>query len=171
MADARILAAADAAVALILSGWEAWDTPPGDDDAVQFAMAPTISFTLDAPPQIAGRQVYVFPGPYGTTNFTRTDQLWEGRLRVLVAEQYSAAEDGPPDSWLRTRLNFCSQVIFAPLVNPSLQLVDEMFPALEEQATVDTLYDVDAVLRDKAFWSVMTFPFQEDTDLSGGVSL
>lgn len=172
MADARILAAADAAVALILAGWEAWDTPPSGSDAVQFGGAPTISFTPDIPPQIAGRQVYVFIGQSGTTNFTRGDRLWEGRIQVLVVEQYSAAEGDPPNAWLRERLNFCDAVIFRPLTNPSLLLVDEMFPALEEQATVDIPYDRDALRGgDKAFWSVMTFPFQEDTDLSGGVSL
>ena len=171
MANARILQACDAAVALILAGWKASSSPPGDDDAVTRVYAPSISFTLDSPPPIVGRQVFVFPGPYQATTFTRADQLRDYKIRVLIVEQYSEAEGDPPEAWVDVRVNFCEQMIFNPLVNPALNLIDEMFPALEEQAVVDLLYHDDKLLKDKVFWSVMTFPFQEDTLQTGGVSL
>lgn len=168
--DARLLQLCDAAAALILTGWNASATPATGDDAVQRVWSPTISFTPDSPEPISGRQVFAFPGQYAATNLTRSEQLRDYRFRVLVVEQYSDAEGDPPKEWIDARVNFCEQVVFNPLVNPALFLLDSFFPALEEQATVDVLVDSDMLQQNKAFWSLMTFPFQEATTWIGEVT-
>lgn len=170
---ARILQACDAAVGLIVANWNKSATPMDTEegDGVTRVYAPPISFTPDSPPQIAGRQVFVFPGPYDAANFTRVDQLRDYKIRVLVVEQYTADTDGPPTAWIDDRVSFCEQLIFNPFANSELVLFDQCFPALEDQATVDVLYDAKQLLENKAFWCEMSFPFQEDTLQDGSVSL
>lgn len=164
MANARILLACDAAVETIDAAW----TDKGKCDGVQRVYAPPINLTEDAEPVHTGRQVYVFPGPYTTTLYTRGDQ-WRGyTLRALMVERYVDAGD-VPDEWIDERVSFFEQGVFNLLANQGLTLIDEMAPALDETATIDLLYDVDMLLKLKTFWCLATFPYAEDTDLTGGV--
>ncbi len=169
MANARALLLCDEVAALILAGWNASATPPASIDGVQRAYSPTISFTPDSAPQIEGRQVYVFPMPYTATPQTRETQLRDYLVKVLVVEQYSAAEGDPPTAWIDERVNFCEQVVFNPLMNPQLVIASQWFPPLETEGTVDVLYDQPALQENKAFWSVMTLPFQEQTLWTGEI--
>lgn len=166
---ARVLDAADAAVALVLAGW----SDKGEADGVTRVYAPPVNLTEDSDSPIAGRQVFVFPGPYDAAQLDRADQWRRYTLRVLVVERYTAGAGGPPTAWVDERVGFVQTVVFDPLADQSLVLVGEMTPdpeADDAHAAVDTLYDVDVLLNHKTFWSVMTFVFREPTSLAGATT-
>jgi len=162
MADARIIQAADAAVALILAGW----TGRGADDGAERVYAPTINLSGDDAPRLAGRHVYVFPGPYSAEQLDRADQWRRHSLRALVVERYADAGD-PTRAWVDERVNFVEQRVFNPLANQSLKLVGQMTPDPEFVATIDELCDRAILQEHKTFWSYATFGFVEPTDLTG----
>lgn len=172
--DARILSVCDAAKALILSAW-------GDDitaaDGVTRTWIPEINLTEDATPVHCGRQLYVIPAPdaYSADLITRNDQQRNYKFRVLMVERYVPADDEspktPPDSWIDERVTFYQNTVFNPLANQSTVLLDEVVPALDETATVQVLVNQDVLLQHKTFWAWAEFPYVEDTDLNGEVSL
>lgn len=162
MADARIIQAADAAVALILAGW----TGRGADDGAERVYAPPIHLSGDEAPPLAGRRVYVFPGPYSAEQLDRADQWRRYTLRVLAVERYPDAGD-PPTGWVDTRVNFVEAKVFNALANQSLKLTGQMTPDPEFTATIDELCDREILIQHKTFWSYMTFGFVEPTDLTG----
>ena len=174
--SARIIAACDAAAALILAGWEASDSPPGGLDGVERDWIPEIGLTEDAETPHRGRRLYVIPAEdaYSADLITRDDQERKYKFRVLMVEQY-APEEGdalmPSRAWTDERVNFFEQRVFNVLANQSTVLLDEMVPALEETASVQMILDRDVLLQHKTFWAWAEFPYMEDTDLNGEVSL
>lgn len=160
--SARVLDACDAAVALIAAAW----SPPAPS-AVTRVYAPPVNLTEDADPPLAGRQVFVFPGPYDAAQLDRAGQWRTYTLRVLVVERYTAGAGPVPAAWLDERVRFAQDAVFNRLADQSLKLVGQMTPDPETPAAVDVLYDPDVLLQHKTFWSVMTFTFVEPTDLTG----
>lgn len=162
MADARIIQAADAAVALILAGW----TGRGADDGAERVYAPRVHLSGDEAPALAGRHVYVFPFPYSAEQLDRGSQWRRYSLRVLIVEQYKSAGD-PPTSWIDERVYFVEQKVFNPLANESLKLIESMSADLDAVSTLDEVCDRETLIQHKTFWSYATFPFAEPTDLAG----
>lgn len=176
MADARILAVCDAAAALILANW----TDRAAADGCARSWIPEINLTedVDESELLNGRQVYVIPAPdaYSADLITRNDQQRNYKFRVLVVERYipESEEDPktPPNSWVDERVTWFQNTIFNPLANQTeCVLLDEVVPALEENASVQVIVDRDVLLQHKAFWAWAEFPFVEDTDTRGRVSL
>jgi len=164
---ARILQAADAAAALILASW----SDKGKHDCVERIYAPPVSLTEDSQPVLRGRKVFVFPGPYAASLLDRADQWRTYTLRTLTVERYTDDSGPPPREWIDARTEFVEQNVFNVLANQSVELIDQMTPAMDERPTIDVLYDIDTLLKFKTFWSQATFYFAEDTDLAGEVLL
>jgi hypothetical protein len=163
VALARILQTCDAAVEVLLGEW----SEPGKDDGVLRAYAPPINLSDDVEPVHVGRKIYLFPAPYSAALLTRGDQWRSYLVRALMVERYVDDADGPPDKWIDERITFFEQNVFNLLVDPDLELLGAIVPALDQEATVDLLYDADLLLKRRTFWCYGTFPFAEDTDLTG----
>jgi hypothetical protein len=170
---ARILAACDAAAALILAGWD----DRGADDAVTRDWIPEINLTEDAEPVHVGRRLYVIPAPdaYTADLITRNDQQRNYKFRVLMVERYLPADENaattPSRDWIDERVNFFEQRVFNVLANQGTVLLDELVPAIEETATVQVILDRDVLLQHRTFWAWAEFPYVEDTDINGEVHL
>lgn len=173
---ARILAVCDAVAALILTNW----TDREAADGCTRTWIPEINLSEDIEPEDvhSGRQVYVIPAPdaYNADLITRNDQQRNYKFRVLVVERYVPEDETepktPPDSWVDERVTWFQNTIFNPLANQTeCVLLDEVVPALDETATVQVIVDRDVLLQHKTFWAWAEFPFCEDTDTQGRVSL
>jgi hypothetical protein len=170
---ARILAACDAAAALILAGWD----DRGADDTVTRDWIPEINLTEDAEPVHVGRRLYVIPAPdaYTADLITRNDQQRNYKFRVLMVERYLPADENaattPSRDWIDERVNFFEQRVFNVLANQGTVLLDELVPAIEETATVQVILDRDVLLQHRTFWAWAEFPYVEDTDINGEVHL
>ena len=166
MSQARILDLADAAVTLIGRAWATADPPRAPPSAVQRVYAPPIPLTGDAQDPLAGRQVYVFPGPYDASQVTRDEQFRRFTLQVLTVERFTGDGD-PPNTWVDDRVTFVEQGVFNLLANRELKLVGEATPDPDEPSTIDLLYDRPELIQQKTFWSVCTFHFIEGADNTG----
>lgn len=163
MSAARLIAAMDAAAALIRAGWLA--VAP---DGVTRAYTPPINLTPDAAPQLAGRQVFVFGTWSVREQLTREAQLREYRIRPLLVEQYADGPDDPPTAWVDERVRFFEQQVFDPLADPGLKLIDGMTPDWETNpATVDEWCSLDVLLHHKTVWAYATITFVEETTNAG----
>lgn len=164
MANARVIDAADAAVALIAAAWN----PVAPSGVRRAYPNQRIDLTAESAAELLqGRQVYVFPGsPVTSRPMTRGD-LWRTYvLRVLVVERFADAGD-PPADWIDERTAFVEQVVFDVLSNPDLKLVGQLTPDPEQDASIDEVVAAD-LLRDlKVFWSYASVPYVEPTDHSG----
>jgi hypothetical protein len=118
VSQARVIDAADAAVALIKAAWADRVAP---SDVRRAYLNQRINLTgEDAGELLRGRQVYVFPFPPVSAADDPGD-LWRTYLlRVLVVERYADAGD-PPDDWVDERVAFVEQTGVRPAREPGPQ--------------------------------------------------
>lgn len=172
---ARINAVCDAAAALILANWP----DKVSADGCLRTWTPEIQLTedIEQTPPLTGRWLFVIPAPdaYSADLITRNDQQRNYKFRVLMVERYVPADENaaktPPDSWIDDRVEFFEQNVFNLLANQANVLIDEVVPALDENASVGMILDTDVLLQHKAFWGWAEFPYCEDLDLTGKVVL
>lgn len=150
MADARLIAVADAVRAAIAAG-----LPAGDTTEVTRCYVPRVT-----PDQAEGRFVFVYPLGYADAGpATRGDQTYAYRVGVQVDERYREAGD-PPDEWLDAQLLWCETQVFDLLsdARAAYLLNDTLRP---EEAEVVVAYDPEQLDR-KLFESVMVFTFRAE---------
>jgi hypothetical protein len=155
---ARILQLVDAAAGELRARWG-----PKAPDAVTREYGPDVGFTPDdLSTLLPGRQVYLFPAAYAAPELAARDAL-QKRYKVagLVVERYTAGTGRPPVGWMDARVTFVEQVVFKPLRDPGLVLLDGVVPDLETGAEVTAVYDLDVYLKHRAFWSELLLTYQE----------
>lgn len=158
--DARIVQACDMVAAAIQAA-----LPVGDGTTVTRAYLPTVNLET-----ITGRHLIVYPLAYTQADvLTRTEDVEEHLVGVLVAEKYTAAEDvagtGAPRDWIDERVKFVQDYVY-DLVGTAR--VGDMTPevlaesAWPETAEVAAVYDDAVLAQHKVFWSISTFAFRRD---------
>ena len=101
---ARILDVCDALVAAIQAAWS-----PASPDGVERGYVSKIKVG-----ELTGRRVYVFPLRYSDSPASRSENLTDYSVGVVVVERYRDA--GVPDKdWTDERVTFVEEVVYSAL--------------------------------------------------------
>lgn len=157
MGATGITAVRDAAIAKVLA---AWTTRTADD---------TVSGPARADKKLwkaRGRGVYVFRSERADQPATRDEDQHDYTLVVWVIEKYPDAGD-PPDEWVDERVNWVEwllDLLGDPRGERLLATAGDPASGLwPESAALTTVYDVEDLTEHKAFSSVITVTYREQT--------
>jgi hypothetical protein len=149
---ARILDVCDSLVAAIAAEWN-----PTAPDGVERGYVSPIKVG-----ELLGRRVYVFPLRYSDSPASRTENLTDYGVGVVVAERY--ADSGVPGKdWADERVTFVEEVVYSALDfggDKDVLVVGAHKGLWTETADV-TVYDPVALNKDHLFWSELAFGFNE----------
>lgn len=156
MAATGITAAKNALVALIAAGWN-----PAAPDAV------TGVGRIDANvSELTGRKVYVFRSARTDTSAARGEDQHDYEFVIWIIEVYPGTDD-PPESWIDTRVSFAEWLLELVGDTRGARLLETpgvpgsgLWP---ETAELTTVYDVQDLTQYKAFSSVITVTYREQT--------
>lgn len=84
---------------------------PSGSDGVERAYFKRLGDPDDADTKITGRRVYVFPTGYDSANADRSENDYQHRVSVLVAERYAEAAGDPPRDWVDDRVDFVHRYV------------------------------------------------------------
>lgn len=128
------------------------------DPALSATVARVFHVDIDSK-DLSGRQVYVFPAGYMDVEpATRSDDLKEFRIGIVIVERYTASEF-PTDSWMEERLEWVQNNVFDRLVDPRVGvLLDCLWP---DTATV-LAWDYDLLVEKKLFFSEVEINYREE---------